>query len=411
MRSVVVVLPASMWAMIPMLRVFSSEYCRSTSAALPPYDSSSHAKRGVRLRPPLHFDLQLPAIMRERLVGLRHLVRVFSLLHCGAAVAGGVEQLAGELLGHAALASTPGGADDPPHRQRGATFGTHFDRNLVRQTADPPRLDLDRGLYVVDRGLEHLERVLLAPILDRPQGLVHDLLGRRLLAADHHDVHELRHQPAPVLRIRQHFTLGRSRPSHSLTRRLRDFGAVLRPALLAARHPGGVERPPDDVIADPGEILHAAAPDHDDRVLLQIVADARDVRRDFEPVRQPHPSDLAERGVRLLGRRRVDADADTPFLGTPLHRGRFRLLPHRLTTLMDQLVDGRHDSPSPSRRQNSHFITLRPCGVNDLGRTIYPATATDSSASPSGTGGGVSDSTLSSDFTASPPGVSTSTRV
>src|SRR2546422_878548 len=83
MRSVVVVLPASIWAMIPMLRVFSSEYCRSTSASLPPYDSL-HEKRGVRLRPPLHFVLWLPAIMRERLVGLRHLVRVFSLLHGGA---------------------------------------------------------------------------------------------------------------------------------------------------------------------------------------------------------------------------------------------------------------------------------------------------------------------------------------
>src|SRR2546426_10469909 len=207
MRSVVVVLPASMWAMIPMLRVFSSEYCRSTSAALPPYDSSSHAKRGVRLRPPLHFDLQLPAIMRERLVGLRHLVRVFSLLHCGAAVAGGVEQLAGELLGHAALASTPGGADDPPHRQRGAPVGTHFDRHLVRRAADPPRLDLDRGLSVVDRGLEHLERVLLAPFLARPQGLVQVLLARRLLPPVLLVVPKLPPKPPPVLRIRQPSTL------------------------------------------------------------------------------------------------------------------------------------------------------------------------------------------------------------
>src|SRR5947208_522926 len=224
--------------------------------------------------------------MRERLVGLRHLVRVLSLLYGGAAVARGVEELAGELLGHAALAPTAGGADDPPHRQRGAPVGTHFDRHLIRRPADPPRLDLDRGLHVVDRGFEHLERV-----------------------------------------------------------------------------------------------------------------------------RQPHPRDLAERRVRLLGRRRVDADADAALLGTPLHRGRLRLLTHRLTTLMDQLVDGRHDSPSPSRRQNSHFITLRPSDVNDLRPTTYPATATDSSVSPASVTGGVSDSTLSSDFTASPPGVSTSTRV
>src|SRR5437899_11858677 len=129
MRSVVVVLPASMWAMIPMLRVFSSEYCRSTSAALPPYDSSSHAKRGVSLRPPLHLGLQLPAIMRERLVGLRHLVRVFSLLHGRATIARRVEQLGGQLVRHAALGAPAGGADDPPHGEGRAPVGTHFDRH------------------------------------------------------------------------------------------------------------------------------------------------------------------------------------------------------------------------------------------------------------------------------------------
>jgi hypothetical protein len=78
----------------------------------------------------------------------------------------------------------------------------HFDRHLVRRAADPPRLHLDGRLHVVDGRLEHLERVLLAPVLDRQQSVVHDALGRRLLAADHHDVDELRHQPAAVLRIR-----------------------------------------------------------------------------------------------------------------------------------------------------------------------------------------------------------------
>src|SRR3989442_1322028 len=154
MRSVVVVLPASIWAMIPMLRVFSSEYCRSTSASLPPYDSL-HEKRGVRLRPPLHFVLWLPAIMRERLVGLRHLVRVFSLLHGGAAVAGGIEQLGGQLVGHAPLGPPTGGADDPPHGERRAPIRSHLDRHLVRRAADPARLDLDGRLHIVDRRLVH----------------------------------------------------------------------------------------------------------------------------------------------------------------------------------------------------------------------------------------------------------------
>src|SRR5258708_21333139 len=99
MRSVVVVLPASMWAMMPIFRVFSSEYCRSTSSLcfLSVY---LHAKRGTRLRPPSSSD-PLPAVMRERFVGLRHLVRVFPLLHGGSAGVGGVPPLARELRGTA----------------------------------------------------------------------------------------------------------------------------------------------------------------------------------------------------------------------------------------------------------------------------------------------------------------------
>src|SRR5438309_1925364 len=153
---------------------------------------------------------------------------------------------------------------------------------------------------------------------------------------------------------------------------LDGLGAVLRAALLAAGDPRGVEGAADDVIADTRQILHASAADHDDRVLLQVVADPRDVRGDLEPVRQPYPRDFPESGVRLLRRRRVHADADTPLLGTPLHRGRLRLPPHRLATLMDQLIDSRHGSPPPYRRQNSHVITETPCHVNDLAATRPP---------------------------------------
>src|SRR6266403_4257313 len=220
MRSVVVVLPASMWAMMPMLRVFSSEYCRSTASSSAFSAIYDMRRGGSAYGPPLRSVYWLPAIMRERLVGLRHLVRVFSLLHRGAAIAGGIEQLAGQLFRHAPLATSTGGPDDPSHGQGRPSIWAHLDRHLIGRAADPPRLDLDGRLHVVDGRLEHLQGVLLAPVLDRHQGGVHDLLGRRLLAADHHDVDELRHQPASVLRIRQHLALRGPRPSH---------GARLRP--------------------------------------------------------------------------------------------------------------------------------------------------------------------------------------
>src|SRR5207302_7269761 len=100
--------------------------------------------------------------------------------------------------------------------------------------------------------------------------------------------------------------------------------AVLRARLLAIGHAGGVEAAADDVVPDAGEILHAAPPDHHDRVLLEVVPHARDIRRDLEPVRQPDARDLPQRRVRFLGGRRVAADADPALLRAGLHRSEER---------------------------------------------------------------------------------------
>src|SRR5437899_12765858 len=108
--------------------------------------------------------------------------------------------------------------------------------------------------------------------------------------------------------------------------------SVLRATLLPARDARGVEGAPNDVIPDPGEVLHAAAPDHHDRVLLEVVADARDVGGHLQAVGEAHPRDLPEGGVGLLRRRRVDADAAASRLRARLHCGRLRLLPRRLAT-------------------------------------------------------------------------------
>src|SRR5712692_5005115 len=109
MLSVVAVLPASMCAMMPMLRVFSSEYCRCTVSPL--FCLGYTCEEGGQPAAPLFGVLLLPAVMSEGLVGLRHLVRVLSFLHGGAAVVGGVQQLGGQLVRHAAL-GPPAGGDD-----------------------------------------------------------------------------------------------------------------------------------------------------------------------------------------------------------------------------------------------------------------------------------------------------------
>src|SRR5208282_2007361 len=94
-----------------------------------------------------------------------------------------------------------------------------------------------------------------------------------------------------------------------LLRGLGPLGAVLRAPLLAVLHARGVQRAADDVIAHARQVLYAAAAHEHDGVLLEVVADAGDVRGDFRRVGQAHARHLAQRRVGLLGRLRVHADA------------------------------------------------------------------------------------------------------
>src|SRR5438105_9688274 len=119
MRSVVVVLPASICAMIPMLRTLA----RSTAVVL--------ATLVPRSRKSVFWSaLRLPAVVGEGLVRLRHLVRVLTPLDAGAETVARVEQLVHEALGHRLLPPVPGVGDDPAQRERGAPGGTHLDRHL-----------------------------------------------------------------------------------------------------------------------------------------------------------------------------------------------------------------------------------------------------------------------------------------
>src|SRR4051794_34191743 len=89
---------------------------------------------------------------------------------------------------------------------------------------------------------------------------------------------------------------------------LRALHAVLRALavsvrLVRRRRADGtrcVERAADDVVTHARQILHTAAADEDDRVLLQVVSLARDVRRHFHAVREAHAANLPESRVRLL---------------------------------------------------------------------------------------------------------------
>src|SRR4051812_14366495 len=127
---------------------------------------------------------------------------------------------------------------------------------------------------------------------------------------------------------------------------LRTLGAVFRPALAAVLDALGVQGAADDVVANAGQILDATAADHDHRVFLEIVALAGNVARDLEGVGQPHARDLAQRRVRLLRRRGVDAGAHAALLRARLQRRHLVARPRRLPGVADQLVDRRHTALS-----------------------------------------------------------------
>src|SRR5262245_4371820 len=69
---------------------------------------------------------------------------------------------------------------------------------------------------------------------------------------------------------------------------------------------------------------------------------ARDVADDFEAVGEAHLRNLAQRRVRLLGRRRINARAHAPLLRRLLQRRHRIACPYLLSRLADQLIDRRH---------------------------------------------------------------------
>src|SRR5664280_2267742 len=110
-----------MCAMMPMLRTLLRSV-RTSSATV----SFSHVGSGRRVAPAggcvcpcpgwVPSDghpRRSPAVVRERSVGLGHLVGVLALLDRGAEAVRGVEDLVHEALGHGLLAALPRVADQP----------------------------------------------------------------------------------------------------------------------------------------------------------------------------------------------------------------------------------------------------------------------------------------------------------
>src|SRR5215213_1443303 len=226
-----------------------------------------------------HMDL-LPLIVRKRLVGVRHAVRVFLLLDRIPAVVCRIENLGRQTIRHRLFTAAACVGDDPPDCQGTAPFLVYFDRHLISRTADASRLHFNRRLHVIDRALENLQRLFAGLVANLPHGIVENALGHTLLAFPHHAADELRHQRAVVDRIGKYFaSFGYSSSWHIVlvypalprsvlslfSTRFGPFRSILRASLFAIGNADRIERAANHVIADAGKILHAAASNQDNR--------------------------------------------------------------------------------------------------------------------------------------------------
>src|SRR5208337_3090320 len=131
------------------------------------------------------------------------------------------------------------------------------------------------------------------------------------------------------------------------------FGAVLRASLVTARDAGRVKRSAYHVITHAGQILYTAPADQHNRVLLQVMANTRDIRRHFDSIRQPNARYFTQRRVRLLRRLGIHARAHSALLRTRLQSRTRRLIPGPLAAKFHQLIKRRHSRHSWTRQAAS----------------------------------------------------------
>src|SRR5580693_327823 len=146
MRSVVVVLPASMCAMMPILRTFVRSVSTSCATAVFSFVRvvAVVVTLGGRAARRRH---ESPAVVREGSVRLGHLVGVLTPLDGGPQAIAGIQDLVCQALGHGLLPALPREADQPTQRQRGRPLRADLDGNLVGGTTDAAATHLQSRLH------------------------------------------------------------------------------------------------------------------------------------------------------------------------------------------------------------------------------------------------------------------------
>src|SRR5580765_4521252 len=165
MRSVDVVFPASMCAIIPMLRVSSSLNTRAMVPGLtffsPDRITAASATTNLKFLLLMHSNSVLPTIVRKRFVCFGHAMNVFLLLDRSTTSVGCVDQLIGQLVHHGLAGTFPRILQNPANRQRLAAERIHFHWNLIVRATHTPGLYFQQRLGVFQGFLEKLQGVVV----------------------------------------------------------------------------------------------------------------------------------------------------------------------------------------------------------------------------------------------------------
>ena len=100
----------------------------------------------------------LPPVMGESFVGLRHFMGVLPFLDGRSGIVEGVQQLTRQRACHRLSAFRSGESGDPPESQSHLSGCVDFHRYLVGGSTDPPAFDFQSGFDVFESLEENLER-------------------------------------------------------------------------------------------------------------------------------------------------------------------------------------------------------------------------------------------------------------
>ena len=254
----------------------------------------------------LCFKFDLACEVSKSLVGLGHAVDIIALLDSGSLAAEGSHQLFGQFLAHRLASAGSGSGDDPTISQDEAAFAADLVRNLVVGAADALAANFQERSDVLQRLVEDVARILLGLVLDDVESGIDHSLSDGLLAVLHDIVDKLGYVDIVIANVAFDLAFWCWFSSHIflITRlfsgRLGFLSAVAGAGLFAVGNTLGIINAAHDLVADTWKILSLAAFDQNDRMLLQIVAHARDIASDLHAVRQADASDLTQGRVRLF---------------------------------------------------------------------------------------------------------------